>query len=152
MLSSAYVLGFSALVAIAASSGSGAPVPVLGPVAVTDTCAFTKAGRRIGCLQTVYGENVSVWRQGVWLFMGQGLPKDIGRPKPEVAAKRLRSNVWAVLRWSDGRPLGRVVAANARRTHWNIANARGALVATARGPDGPKVGMAILYYGPDLFG
>ena len=137
--------------AVAVGSASGTQRTSFA--ANADTCAFSKTGRKIGCVQDASNCSlVDTWTRGQWQFAGQELdPRAIAGPPPEVAAKRVRRGVWNIVSWPKRRALGRVAASNAKQTRWRITNTRGDVVATARGPDGAKIGMVILHWDSDVF-
>ena len=143
----ALIAGFAVTV------GSASGTPTISSAANADTCAFSKTGRKIGCVQDASNCSlVDTWSRGQWQFAGQELdPKAIEGPPPEVAAKRVRRGVWNIVSWPKRRPLGSVVASNAKQTRWRIRNTQGNVVATARGPDGAKIGMVILHWDSDVF-
>jgi hypothetical protein len=110
-----------------------------------DTCAFARSGRRLGCVSDASNENILFSRQGRWVFLHNAYaPKEIELPAPEAAAERLRPGVWRVVEWPSRRVLGLAVAINAEKTRWRITNRSRRLIATGRGPDGPRIGMLVL--------
>ena len=110
-----------------------------------DTCAFTRSGRRLGCVSDAFNENRMFSRQGSWVFLHNAYaPKEIELPPPYAAAERLRAGVWRVVEWPSRRLLGRTVATNAEKTRWRMTNRSGRLIATGRGPGGPRIGMLVL--------
>ena len=96
--------------AVAVGSASGTQRTSFA--ANADTCAFSKTGRKIGCVQDASNCSlVDTWTRGQWQFAGQELdPKAIAGPPPEVAAKRVRRGVWSIVSWPRRRALGRVAA------------------------------------------
>jgi hypothetical protein len=77
--------------------------------------------------------------------------KDLDFGSPDTAAERVRSGVWRIIRWPSREIRGLAHATNDLKTRWRVTNARGALVATARGPHGPQAAMLILSRGADYF-
>jgi hypothetical protein len=133
---------------LAALAGVASSTPSERTVA-EGTCAFSTSGRMLGCLAAAqFCLNLSSWADRRWIYAYEG-----HGPEPHVGAKRLGTGVWRVVSFgrSERYVQGHVVAANARRTRWNVKNRRGALVATARGGDGPLMGIIILGWGPDSF-
>jgi hypothetical protein len=117
------------------------------------TCAFDRSGRKIGCLEDASDCSILYhWRRGSWAYMQQVYgEKDIEPRKQDVAGKLVKPGQWQIIRWSDRRQLGWIVATNHDRTRWRITDFRGRFVASARGRDAPEIAMVMLYYGRDVF-
>lgn len=145
------LLALIASLAVVVGSASATRAPSVA--ASADTCAFSTTGHKIGCLEDAQNCSLlAAWTRGQWQFMAQeNDQKAIGAPRPSVAAKRIHRGVWMIVRWNDRRRIGRVAATNGQQTRWRIKNERGNVVATARGPDGARIGMVILYYDADVF-
>jgi hypothetical protein len=144
------VLG-SAVAAVALQAPSAAST--VSAVAPADTCAFSTAGRKIGCVDDAGDCSlIYSWRKGEWVLMGQEFDeKDLSLPDATVAAKPARRGVWTVVSWPDRRRIGTVEATNGRLTRWRIKNRIGRVIATARGSNGAEIGMLILHYDRDVF-
>ena len=147
-ISVAVVAVSAATVAVQATSAAS----TLSAVLSADTCAFSTAGRKIGCVEDA-GDCALIysWRRDHWVLMGQQFEsKSLGHPEPQVAARSGRRGLWAVVSWPGRRRIGAVEATNSQLTRWRIRNRAGRVVATARGPDGAAIGMLILYYDRDV--
>lgn len=132
-----------------ASSASG--VPSEGGAT---TCAYTTAGKRIGCVPGAYNcNNGFVTRSGSTLFFHeQYAPKDVESAEADTAAERVRPGLWSIVDLLPRREfIGRASATNAAKTRWRITNAHGRPVATARGLQGPQIAMVLLSRGADYF-
>ena len=139
----ALCLGLAGLAGAATCTPSSVASAAIGE----NACAFSKSGRRLGCLSNASAcLNLTYWTEGRWIYAHEG-----HGPEPHVGAKRLSAGVWRVVDWPERTELGLVVAANAKYTRWNIKNKRGALVATARGRDGPLMGLVLLLWGRSAF-
>ena len=109
------------------------------------TCVYTRTGTRLGCFPETYECGLGFSTAGHRHFLTEDLAeKDLDFGEPDTAAERVRPGVWRIVTWPKRQLLGRAVTTNAEKTHWRITNGRGALVATARGPDGPRGAMVIL--------
>ena len=133
---------------LAASAGAASQTPStrvgVGTLGSAQTCAFSKTGRKLGCLALGSDCNIAVWGNDRWLFAQEGFTGTA-----DANAQRRRTGVWRIRDWPSRDVIGRAVATNAKQTRWKITNARGALVATARGPEGSAVAMVILGWGAD---
>jgi hypothetical protein len=137
---------------VAVVSAEGASDSALDSEAVT--CAYRPGGRLLGCLSDVYGEDLSVDVRGRTILLhGSYGPKELDRPPADTAGERVRPGVWRIVNLAGTkRVIGQAVATNTAKSRWRITNARGKLIAMARGPDGPKLAMVILSRGTDFFG
>jgi hypothetical protein len=109
------------------------------------TCAHH--GRRIGCLRrdgpdawgSVSPCNVMLTGNSRWIWGDEGLSGHMAH------AALIAPGVWRVADVGSHKPDGYVIRRGADR--WRIVDAKSTLVADAYGPDGPAVGLLLLYWG-----
>jgi len=109
------------------------------------TCAFNRAGRKLGCLELGGECNIFVWGRmssgWLWAIEGFSTPADMN-------AQPLNRGTWRIRFWRDRDLAGFVQAINGSWTAWRITSPRGKLVAFGRGPEGPALAMVLLGWGP----
>ena len=110
------------------------------------TCAFSPAGRKVGCLgdTTYYDCNLDIGGNSRWLFAQEGFTG-----YADANAQRLQPGVWRIREWPSRKVIGRAIATNSTQTRWKIRDRRGSLVATVQGKQGPQLAMVLLYWGTE---